>query len=66
MPGRVRTANVAAVSEARTYDALLGEIASLLREIASKELTATVGIDGISAALARSSRTTARGRGVAA
>lgn len=66
MPGRVRTANAAAGSEARTYDALLGEIASLLREIASKELTATVGIDGISAALARSSRTTARGRGVAA
>lgn len=45
--------------------AMLGEMVNLLREIASKDTNAYIGVDAVSTALAQSSRITARGRGYA-
>lgn len=45
--------------------AMLGEMVNLLREIASKDTNAYIGVDAVSAALAQNSKITARGRGYA-
>lgn len=44
---------------------LLGEMVNLLREIASKDTNAYIGVEAVSAALAQNSKITARGRGYA-
>ena len=66
----VRTVGYGSGSTTGSYDdgqvrAMLAEMVNLLREIASKDTNAYIGTDELSAALARSSRITARGRGYA-
>lgn len=66
----VRTVGYGAGASSGSYDdaqlrAMLGEMVNLLREIASKDTNAYIGVDAVSAALAQNSRITARGRGYA-
>ena len=66
----VRTVGYGTGASSGSYDdaqlrAMLGEMVNLLREIASKDTNAYIGVDAVSTALAQSSRITARGRGYA-
>ena len=66
----VRTVGYGVGSASGGYDdarvlAMLGEMVNLLREIASKDSNAFIGVDAVSTALAQNSRITARGRGYA-
>lgn len=66
----VRTVGYGVGSQSGGYDdaqvrAMLGEMVNLLREIASKDTNAYIGVDAVSTALAQNSRITARGRGYA-
>lgn len=66
----VRTVGYGTGASSGSYDdaqlrAMLGEMVNLLREIASKDTNAYIGVDAVSAALAQNSKITARGRGYA-
>lgn len=66
----VRTVGYGTGASPGSYDdaqlrAILGEMVNLLREIASKDTSAYIGVDAVSAALAQNSKITARGRGYA-
>ena len=66
----VRTVGYGAGAPSGSYDdaqlrAMLGEMVNLLREIASKDTNAYIGVDAVSTALAQNSKITARGRGYA-